>query len=574
MTGHVAALEALSIVRQAALRCPMMRHHVSEVLSDASLAALATKCPVASVSVAVMDANRQLCETCVSKGASCCLELDSSAGHRGDAAEPLTELDKNRDQRTKTVDHHVETDKEKTCERGLGQRREQQVQMGAEEAAVMHQEEKTAMDYESVFAKTIRELKDEKKYRVFTPLSRIQGSFPRAHRVNSDVLERVSSELPHEKQQPVTIMCGNDYLGMGQNAKVLGAMKDAVDMYGAGAGGTRNISGNTHLHIELERELAALHQKEAALLFSSCFVCNDATLSTLPKILGRETVYFSDALNHASMIEGIRHAGVRKHVFKHNSLAHLESLLKMYPHSTPKIVAFESVYSMEGTIAPISDICDLAKQYGALTFLDEVHAVGLYGDHGAGVAERDHVLHKVDMITGTLGKGFGVFGGYLAASANLVDCVRSKAPGFIFTTSLPPVVAAGSIASIRHLRESQVERSTHQFNAAWMKAKLTGLGFPVMDSVSHIVPVVVGDAVLCKRVCDLLMTDHGMYVQPINFPTVPVGTERLRITPSAVHSMFDMERFVQALKTVWTQLGLPLSGPVTHATHPQLAVAA
>jgi 5-aminolevulinate synthase len=398
-------------------------------------------------------------------------------------------------------------------------------------------------DYNGLFSATIEQLKAENKYRVFTPLSRIRGQFPAARNATDE---------------QITVMCSNDYLGMGQHPAVLSAMHEALDSYGAGAGGTRNISGNTHAHLQLEAELADLHQKDAALVFSSCFVCNDATLATFPKLLGKDMVYFSDENNHASMIEGIRHSNVRKHVFRHNDVEHLESLLKSYPKSTPKIVAFESVYSMEGTIGPIGDICDISRKYGALTFLDEVHAVGLYGQRGAGVAERDGVMDKVDMITGTLGKGFGVFGGYLAGSASMIDCIRSRAPGFIFTTSLPPVVAAGAAASVRHLKTSQVERERHQANAAYMKQLLSSLGLPLMPSASHIVPVLVGNAQKCKAVCDKLMREHQMYVQPINYPTVPVGTERLRVTPSAVHTREQMDKFARALLTVWREMDMKL----------------
>lgn len=404
--------------------------------------------------------------------------------------------------------------------------------------------------------KVIADLKTEGKYRVFTPIARQCGSFPTASFQEKDIV----------------VMCSNDYLGMGQHPKVLQATHSAVDRYGAGAGGTRNISGNTLAHLELEQELAALHRKSSALVFSSGYVCNDTTLATLPKIFGRDLVYFSDELNHASMIEGMRHAGCARRIFRHNDLAHLERLLKETSSlSVPKVIVFESVYSMEGTISPIGEICKLAKKYGAMTFLDEVHAVGMYGAHGAGIAERDGVMDQVDMITGTLGKAFGCFGGYLAADRVLVDCVRSKAAGFIFTTSIPPAVAAAATASVHHLRFSQKERQLHQRNAAFMKALLAERQIPVMPSVSHIVPVLVGDSAKCKAICDELLLSKDFYCQPINFPTVPMGTERLRITPSAVHTDDMMTRFADSLMEVWMHQALPFSqsSHVQVHAHPQ-----
>jgi 5-aminolevulinate synthase len=396
-----------------------------------------------------------------------------------------------------------------------------------------------AFPYQAKFRAALAGLRREGRYRVFADIVRRRGAYPNAS------LHSGSSS------RPITVWCSNDYLGMSQHPKVVAAMHEALETAGGGSGGTRNISGTTHYHVELEAELADLHGKETALVFTSGFISNDTTLATLPKLLPG-LVIFSDELNHASMIEGIRRGGAEKRIFRHNDLEDLERLLRECDASAPKLIAFESVYSMDGDFGPVAAICDLAEKYGALTYLDEVHGVGLYGPRGAGVAARDGAMHRVDIIEGTLAKAFGVMGGYIAADADIIDCIRSFAPGFIFTTSLAPVLAAGVLASIRHLKTSEAERNALHAHSAKLKRLLAEAGLPVMNSPSHIVPVLVGDAVLCKSVSDALLEEHAIYVQPINFPTVPRGRERLRFTPSPVHTDAMMDALVVALDQVWT----------------------
>ena len=401
-----------------------------------------------------------------------------------------------------------------------------------------------AMNYEAYFSSALEGLREEGRYRVFADLKRKRGAFPRAERRRTD-------GSTHE----VTVWCSNDYLGMGQHPSVLQAMHDALDAHGAGAGGTRNISGTNRQHVELEDELADLHGKPAALLFTSGYVSNWAALSTLAaKLPG--CVVFSDSHNHASMIEGVRHSRAEKRIFKHNDLADLEAQLKSVDPDRPKLIAFESVYSMDGDIAPIAGICDLADKYGAMTYLDEVHAVGLYGPRGGGVAEREGLMDRLTVIEGTLGKAFGVMGGYIAASEALCDFVRSFASGFIFTTSLPPALAAGAAASIRHLKVSQMERARHQRMVAKVRAGLDRIGVPHLANPSHIVPVMVKDPVKCKWISDVLLDDFGIYVQPINYPTVPRGTERLRFTPGPFHTDEDVEKLLGAMNSLWSQCAL------------------
>ena len=394
------------------------------------------------------------------------------------------------------------------------------------------------MDYENQFRRHLESLHQEGRYRVFADLKRRCGAYP------------VADHFTETGTRDVTVWCSNDYLGMSQHPAVREAMHEAIDQVGAGSGGTRNISGTTHYHVELEGELADLHNKEAALLFTSAYIANDATLSTLTRLIPGLQI-FSDEKNHASMIEGIRHGGGPKHIFRHNDLEHLEELLQSVPLDAPKLIAFESVYSMDGHIAPIGTVCDLADKYNALTYLDEVHAVGLYGPRGGGIAELEGLMDRIDVINGTLAKGFGVMGGYIAASKACCDAIRSYAPGFIFTTSLAPAVAAGALASIRHLKRSEIERARHRERVQTLKSLLADVGVPVMDNRSHIVPVMVGDPVHCKAVTDTLLTHYGIYVQPINYPTVPRGTERMRLTPSPVHSDAQMAYLVESLRELW-----------------------
>ncbi|MGY6629283.1 MAG: 5-aminolevulinate synthase [Oceanicaulis sp.] len=397
------------------------------------------------------------------------------------------------------------------------------------------------MDYRNAFKASVARVRAEGRYRVFANLRRVRGQFPRAH-----------WRTPEGDLRDVVVWCSNDYLGMGQSPCVTGAMKQAIDDVGAGAGGTRNISGTTNYHVELEQSLADLHQKEAALLFTSGYISNQATLSTLGKILPG-LIMFSDALNHASMIEGVRQSGCEKHVWRHNDVEHLESLLKAAPADAPKLIALESVYSMDGDIGPLEAVCDLADKYNALTYLDEVHAVGLYGLRGGGIAERDGLMDRFDIIEGTLGKAFGLMGGYIAADSVIIDAVRSMAPGFIFTTSLAPAIAAGARASVEYLKSAHRLREAHQERAATLKSRLVAAGLPVMPNETHIVPLHVGDPVLCKRMTDALLEDHGIYVQPINYPTVPRGGERMRFTPTPMHDDAMLDALVDALRDVYAR---------------------
>jgi 5-aminolevulinate synthase len=399
--------------------------------------------------------------------------------------------------------------------------------------------------YDTEFKRHIASLHSEGRYRVFADILRQRGAFPTAKAFGVG-------------KKDVTVWCSNDYLGMGQHPSVLAAMHEAIDTAGAGSGGTRNISGTTHYHVELEEEIRDLHAKEAALVFTSAFVANEAALSTLQSLLPG-AIIFSDEKNHASMIAGIRHGRGPKQIWRHNDTTDLERLLKAAPANAHKIIVFESVYSMDGTIAPISKICDLAEKYGAMTYLDEVHAVGMYGPRGGGIAERDGQMHRVDIINGTLAKGFGVMGGYIAASRACCDAIRSYAPGFIFTTSLAPAVVAGACASIRHLKTSNVERTKHQERARAVKRRLTAANLPVLDNPSHIVPVLVGDPVHCKLITDRLLTEFGIYAQPINYPTVPRKSERIRLTPTPLHTDAQIEQLTEALTTLWAVC--PMSMP-------------
>jgi len=401
-----------------------------------------------------------------------------------------------------------------------------------------------SIDYYGYFTGALARLRTERRYRVFADLERIAGRFPHA--------------LWHSPQGPkgVVIWCSNDYLGMGQHPKVIGAMVETATRMGTGAGGTRNIAGNNHPLVELERELADLHRKDAALVFTSGYVSNETGISTLARLMPN-CLILSDALNHNSMIEGVRQAHCEKQIFRHNDMAHLEQLLAVADPLRPKLIVFESLYSMDGDVAPVAQICDLAARYGAMTYVDEVHAVGMYGARGAGIAERDGVMDRIDVVEGTLAKAFGGLGGYIAASSTLIDAVRSYAPGFIFTTALPPSVCAAATAAIRHLKTSNWERERHQDRAARTKAVLAAAALPVMTSPTHIVPVFVGDPERCKQASDLLLTEHGIYIQPINYPTVPKGKERLRITPSPYHDDGLIDALAEALVDVWQRLGLP-----------------
>lgn len=403
------------------------------------------------------------------------------------------------------------------------------------------------MNYNAIFEKAIDRLHSEGRYRVFIDILRNKGNYPNAR-----------CFAGHNGPKDITVWCSNDYLCMGQHPDVISAMENALHDVGAGSGGTRNIGGNTHYHVELEHELADLHGKDGALLFTSGYVSNDATLSTLAKVLPGCIIY-SDELNHASMIAGIRNAGCEKRVWRHNDLAHLEELLAADDPDVPKLVAFESVYSMDGDVAPIGAVCDLADKYNALTYCDEVHAVGMYGARGGGISERDAVSDRVTIIEGTLGKAFGVMGGYIAADQNIIDVIRSYAPGFIFTTSLSPVLVAGVLAAVRHLKSSSEERDAQQANAAMLKKLFFDAGLPVMMSNTHIVPLMVGDPVKAKKISDILLAEYGVYVQPINYPTVPRGTERLRFTPGPQHNEVMMSDLTSALLEIWDRMEIPVA---------------
>lgn len=399
------------------------------------------------------------------------------------------------------------------------------------------------MDYDRIFSDAIATIKDEGRYRVFMDIERKKGEFPCAtwHSENGE--------------KDIVVWCSNDYLGMGQHPDVVRAMKEAIDKVGTGSGGTRNISGTHHYHVKLEKELASLHNKEAGLLFTSGYISNEASISTIAKLLP-DCIIYSDELNHSSMINGVLSGKCEKRIFKHNNVEHLEEMIKADDPSATKIILFESVYSMDGDFAPIKEFCDLADKYNCMTYMDEVHAVGMYGPHGGGVAEEQGLMERVDVIEGTLGKAYGMMGGYITASRDIVDSVRSFAPGFIFTTSLPPAITAGALASVRHLKNSQIERDRHQERAATLKKMMRDAKLPVMPSLSHIVPLLVGDPVVCKQASDMLLEEYGIYVQPINYPTVPRGTERLRFAPNPLHNDEMMDHLVNSLKEVWQKLDI------------------
>ena len=415
------------------------------------------------------------------------------------------------------------------------------------------------MDYRGIFEDAVDALRQERRYRVFADLERVAGHFPKA-------IYRDSADNARE----ITIWCSNDYLGMGQNEKVIAAMQETAGNLGVGAGGTRNISGTNRPLVELERSLADLHRKEAALVFTSGFVSNEAAISTIARLLP-DCIIFSDQLNHASMIQGVRQSGMEKKIFRHNDVGHLRELLASVERKRPKLIVFESVYSMDGDVAPIAQICDLAEEFGALTYIDEVHAVGLYGPRGGGIAEREGLMDRIDIIEGTLAKGFGVMGGYISSNRALIDAVRSYAPEFIFTTALPPALCAAARTSIEHLKVSSAERERHQRQAQRTKDVLTEAGLPVMPTSTHIVPVIVGDARACKAASDMLLEKHNIYIQPINYPTVPKGTERLRITPTPLHTDEMIDALAQALVSVWTSLELPRERPAKQITAEKLS---